>query len=102
MLSSEECKLATHILRTSWVFLEDGGDKEGFWTGEKCIANVRDAAAIANFIPANSIPYCGDLISCHRAYGEDALNARKMNVCLGEAQPRMREQLGPGKCRNGG
>ena len=34
-LSSEECKLATHVPRTSLVFLEYGGDKEVYWTGEK-------------------------------------------------------------------
>ena len=49
-LSSEECELATHIPRTSRIFLEFGGNKEGYyWMGEKFIANMRDATAIANF-----------------------------------------------------
>ena len=62
-LSSEECKLAAHASRTSRVFLEYGCDKEGYWTGETFIANVRDATAITNFkYPSESIPYCGYLI----------------------------------------
>ena len=57
------------------------------------IANVWDAAAIASFKYPNEqyiILWPFDQRSCHRAYGEDALNARKMNVCPGGAQPLMR------------
>ena len=77
-LSSEECELATHIPRTSRVFLEYGCDKEGYSTGEKFIANVWDAAAITNYkYPSEqyTILWLFDQTSCHRAYGEDILNA---------------------------
>ena len=38
--------------RTARVLLEYGGDKEGYWTGEKLMDNVKDAASIADFLSA--------------------------------------------------
>ena len=56
--------------------------------GEKFFANVRDAAAIANFKYSSeqyTTLWLFDQSSCHRAHGEDSLNVRKMNVRPGGA-----------------
>ena len=42
----EECELVTLVPGTSWMFLEYGVNKEGYWTGDRCIANVQDVAAL--------------------------------------------------------
>ena len=89
-LFCEECELATHVPQTSWIFLEYGGDKESYWTGVKLIANVWIQC---NYQPQISqrTRWLFDQSCCHYAYGEDALNARKIKVHPGGAQPRMRD-----------
>ena len=55
---------------------------------------MRDAAVIANFkYPRkySTILSLFDQSSCHRAYDEDALNARKVNICPDGTQPCMRD-----------
>ena len=95
-----ECKLATHVLRTSCVFLEYGGAKKGYWTGEKFIANVWDVAEITNFRYSSeqcTILWLFDQSNYHHAYREDALNTQKMNDHQGGAQPHMRDKTWAGK-----
>ena len=85
------------------MFLEYGCDKESYCTGKKFIANVWDAAAIANFkYPSKhyTILRFFDQSSCHRAHEEDDLNARKMDVHPGGAQPRIRDTTWAGKVQN--
>ena len=56
--------------------------------------NVKDAASIADFLfcpENNTILWLFDQSSCHRAFAEDALNARRMNVRPGWAQPSLRD-----------
>ena len=75
------------------MLLEYGGDKEGYWTGGKFMENVKDAASIADFLfcpEKNTILWLFDQSSCHRAFAEDALNVRRMNVRPGGVQPRLR------------
>ena len=86
--------------QTARALLEYGGDKEGYWTGEKFMANVKDAAAIAKFLfPAEryTIVWIFDQSSCHRAFSENALNARRMNVRPGGAQPCLRDTMWAGR-----
>ena len=55
--------------------------------------NLKDAASIADFLfcpEKNTILWLFDQSSCHRAFAEDALNVRRMNVRPGGAQPRLR------------
>ena len=82
--------LRPNFPKTARAFLEYGGDKEGYWTAEKFMSNVKNASAIANFLfPSEryTIVWLFDQSSCHRAFSEDALNSRRMNVRPGGASP---------------
>jgi hypothetical protein len=82
------------------ALLEYGAGKEGYWTSEKFMNNVRDAVAIASFkYPPgrNTLCWIFDQSSCHRAYSEDALNVNNMNVHPGGAQALMRDTVWCGK-----
>ena len=71
---------------TARSLLEYGADKEGYWNSEKFMANVEDAAKIANFkYPADKckVLFIFDQSNCHHVFAEDALNAKVMNVKLG-------------------
>ena len=86
--------------KTARVLLEYGADKEGYRTSEKFVANIEVAAQIAEFkYPSDkhTIVWLFDQSSCHRAFAEDALNARVMNVRPGGVQPRMRDTMWAGK-----
>ena len=98
-----------HAIITSWkpnfpksarVLLEYGGDKEGYWSAEKFMANVKDAADIADFLyptELHTIVWLFDQSSCHRAFSDTALNVRRMNVRPGGAQPCMRDTVWAGR-----
>ena len=78
------------------VMFQYGTEKEGYWTGEKFMSNVKDACKIAEYkYPADShtIVWFFDQSSCHRAFADDALNVRRMNVRPGGAQPQMRDTV---------
>ena len=86
--------------KTARAFLEYGGQREGYWTSDKFIGNVEDAAAIANFkYPSDkyTITWLFDQSSCHRAYADDALNVANMNKGPGGAQPCMRDTVWGGR-----
>ena len=86
--------------KTARVLLEYGVDKEGYWTSEKFMVNIEVAARIAEFkYPSDkhTIVWLFDQSSCHRAFAEDALNAKVMNVRPGGVQPRMRDTMWAGK-----
>ena len=62
--------------------------------------NIEVAARIAEFkYPSDkhTIVWLFDQSSCHRAFAEDALNAKVMNVRPGGVQPRMRDTMWAGK-----
>ena len=82
------------------ALLEYGAEREGYWTSEKFIANVADAVRIAEFkYPphTHSICWLFDQSSCHRAFAEDALNAKRMNLRPGGKQPKMHDTSWGGK-----
>ena len=62
-------------------------------TGEKFVAEVTSAMAIAEFKylkDLNTLVWLFDQSSCHN---DDALNVRCMNVKPGGAQPKMRDTV---------
>ena len=74
----------------------------GYWTSEKFMANVKKAMKITKFkYPAQLHTVCWvfDQSSCHKAFTEDALNAKRMNVHPGGAKPKMRDTVWAGRCR---
>lgn len=87
-LTDEEHAQAVHSLDSSFpksarVLLEYGADKGGYWTSEKFLSNVKDTVAIASFkYPSDKFTVCWffDHSSCHKAFPNDALNVKKMNV----------------------
>ena len=75
---------------------EYGTERERYWTSEKFMENVKNAVKIAKHkYPTSSYTVCWifDQSSCHKAYAEDALNVKRMNVHPGGAQPRMRDTV---------
>ena len=82
------------------ALLEYGAEREGYWTGDKFMKNVEDAARIAEFKYPNdkyTVVWLFDHSSCHRAFSDDALNPKKMNVRPGGRQPRMRDTTWAGQ-----
>ena len=103
-LSDQEHDLAkmndSNFPKTSRVFMEYGGQREGYWTSEKFMNNVKDAAVIAKFkYPSDkyTIIWLFDQSSCHRAYAEDSLNVLRMNKRPGGGQACMRDTMWQGK-----
>ena len=61
---------------------------------------MTDAAKIAKFKypqDKNTIVFVFDQSSCHRAFAENALNLKVMNVKPGGAQPPMRDTVWAGR-----
>ena len=82
------------------ALLEYGVESKGYWTGDKFMKNVEDAAGIAKFQYPNdkyTLAWLFDHSSCHRAFANDALNPKKMNVWPGKRQPRMRDTTWAGQ-----
>ena len=97
-LSDTEHALATasdpNFPKMLRVLLEYGAEREGYWTGEKCMANVENAAQIADFkYPSDrqTIVWLFDQNSCHCAFSEDTLNAKRTYIRPGGAQPHMQD-----------
>ena len=78
-------------------------EKQGYWTGEKFMENIKDAVRIAKFKHANNkhtVVFIFDQSSCHRAFSEDALNSVRMNVMPGGKQPAMHDtEWGGERCK---
>ena len=82
--------------KTARALLEYGVDKGGYWTGERFMENIKDAVKIVEIVysmDTHTIVWVFDQSSCHRAFAEDALNVRKMNVRPGGAQPTIRDTM---------
>ena len=65
-------------------FLEYGESKEGYWTRDKCIGQIKRAVEIAEIKYPKTQGWrhvwVFDHSSCHAAMADDALDASKMNV----------------------
>ena len=72
------------ITRYARRLLEYGEAKEGYWTAEKLMGQVKNAVKIADFKYSRSegwrVVWIFDHSSCHAAMPEDALDVSKMNV----------------------
>ena len=81
--------------------MEYGESKEGYWTSEKFIKQIKNSVMIADFkYPKNDgyrVVWIFDHSSCHGAYSKDSLNAYKMNTKPGGKQPQMRDTVWNGK-----
>ena len=81
--------------------IEYGENKDGYWTSDKFIEQIKYCADIAECKYPKSegykVVWVFDHSSCHGAYSEDALNASQMNVKPGGKQPVMRNTVWQGK-----
>ena len=69
--------------------LEYGADKEGYWTGERFMDQVKNAASIADIKYGGSgytVVWLFDQSSCHRKFSDDALQAKNILVKDGGPQ----------------
>ena len=82
-------------------FLGYGETKEGYWTSEKFMKEIKEAEMIAAAkYPRDEgwrLVWIFDHSSCHAAMPEDALDVHKMNVNPGEKQRVMRDGWWAGK-----
>ena len=74
---------------------EYGEAKEGYWTSEKFMKQIKRAVEIANYkYPADEgwrVVWIFDHSSCHAAMSDDALDVNRMNVKPGGKQRIMRD-----------
>ena len=90
------------IVQTARVLLEYGVEREGYWTSMKFMQNIRNAVkTVKHKYPSTSHTVCWifDQSSCHRAYADDALNVKCMNV-LEVVNRRCKTQSGQIKHKN--
>ena len=77
------------IPKSSRVLFEYGADKEGYWTGDKFMAQVKSACDIAEakYDPSkHTIAFIFDQSSCHKKFDENALIAK--NILVKDGGPR--------------
>lgn len=100
-LTEEEHQDNPSIKRQARLLLEYGENREGYFTSEKFMAQIKDAVKIAEakYSKADNWRYVWlfDHSSCHKAMAEDALDSSKMNVKPGGLQPRMRTTMWAGR-----
>ena len=81
--------------------LEYGEAKEGYWTSEKFMKQIKEVVKIADFKypkeDGRKIVWIFDHSSCNAAMPEDALVVSRMNVNPGGKQPVMRDGWWGGK-----
>lgn len=105
VLSDEEFERAKQssplIRKYAREFLEYGENKEGYWTRDKFINQIKQAVEIAEFKYPKTDGWrhvwIFDHSSCHSAMADDALDASKMNVNPGGQQRIMRDTVWQGK-----
>ncbi len=80
------------MLGSCWNF---GENKEGYWTSDKFIVQIKRAVKIAKIkYPQKDgwkVVWMFDHSSCHAAMGEDSLDVNHMNVNPGGEQRVMRD-----------
>lgn len=90
---SEAIKVDPSIKKQPRLLLEYGENRDGYFTSEKFMHQMKDAVKIAEIKYKKSDGWrhvwVFDQSSCHKAMAEDALDASKMNVKPGGKQPRM-------------
>lgn len=92
--------IRSRVPKSTKVLFEYGAEYEGYWTSEKFMANVIDAAKIAKFkyqSDKHTVMFIFNQSSCHCAFGEDILNTRLMNVKPGGMQPVIHNTMWAGK-----
>lgn len=80
--------------------LKYGAESEGYWNSDKFIAQVSDVIKIVKIkypVEFYDVFWFFDQSSGHTAFAEDALNAKRMNVKPGGAQPKMRDIIWGGR-----
>lgn len=88
------------LKRKARVLLKYGIENEGYWNSNKFIAQVLDVIKIVKIkypVECYDVFWLFDQSSGHTAFAEDALNANKMNVKPGGAQPKMRDTTWGGR-----
>ena len=82
-------------------FLEYGESREGYWTSDKFMNQIRHAVKIVEVkYPKNDgwrVVWIFDHSSCHSAMPDDALDVSRMNVNPGGKQRVMRDGMWQGK-----
>ena len=77
------------------TLLEYGEKRDGYWTATKFMKQMKNAVSIAEAKYPKEDGYrlfwVFDQSSCHMAFGDDALNASRMNASPGGAQPLMHD-----------
>lgn len=85
-------------------FLEYGENKEGYWTRDKFVAQMKGAVEMAELkYPKEEgwrHVWVFDHSSCHAAMADDALDASKMNVNPGGKQRKMRDTIWRGMAQS--
>lgn len=83
------------------VFLEYGEAREGYWTGDRFVDQMKRALGIAELkYPKEdgwTHAWVFDHSSCHVAMAADALQVGEMNVKPGGKQPRMHDTIWQGR-----
>ena len=88
----QTAKLSNAVICNPYAreFLEYGESKEGYWTRDKFIAQMKKAIAIAEFKYPKSSGWrhvcIFDHSSCHSAMADDALDVNHMNIKPGGKQ----------------
>ena len=88
-LTAEEQAENPAIAKSARALFEYGADKEGYWTGEKFMAQVKNACDIAEvkYRPnQHTIVFVFDQSSCHTKYDDHALLAK--NILVKDGGPR--------------
>lgn len=104
-LTEEEYEAAKQadptIKRYARQHLEYGESKEGYWTSEKFMHQIKDAVKVAEVKYPRAegfrLVWIFDHSSCHAAMPDDALDVTKMNVNPGGKQRVMRDGFWNGK-----
>jgi len=95
MLSNSELEIARleniTINQEARELLNYGAAGQGYWTGERFLAQLTSAMEITEFKYPNTLVWLFDQSSCYCAYIENAVNVKCMNIKPGGAQPKMRD-----------
>lgn len=105
VLTEEHCNLAKvrrpNLRRLARKFLEIGESREGYWTRDRFIAQMKYANVIAEFKYPKSegwrLVWVFDHSSCYAAMADNALDVGIMNVKLEGAQRTMRDTVWNGR-----
>jgi hypothetical protein len=93
----EARKQSPEIKKEARVLLEYGEGKEGYWTSERFLSQMKTAVTIADIKYPKSegykVTWVFDNNTCHTAYDEDALLVSYMNTKAGGKQNRLRDTV---------